>query len=197
MDWQYATDDLEWLTAEGWRMRQHFSKRELRDAFGLFATGVTVVTAIRPDGEPCGATANSFTSVSLDPPLLLWCLAGASGTVPAFSVGSAFAVHVLAHHQRNLALHFARRACEKFEVDEHWRSNPHPPHVAEALCRFECRVSAVYPGGDHVIIVGEVSALQRHPGAPLAFHAGSFGNFVSDSGVQHLNPWQHWRDEWL
>jgi len=93
-----------------------YTQRDLRDAFGLFATGVTVVTAVRPGGEPVGVTANSFTSVSLEPPLLLWCLASVSSGVAAFTHGAPFAVHVLSHHQNELARHFARRAHEKFEL---------------------------------------------------------------------------------
>lgn len=175
-----------------------FSARELRDAFGLFATGVTVVTAVRPNGEPVGATANSFTSVSLDPPLLLWCLAGSSSTLEAFEIGAAFAVHVLAHDQRELALHFARRAREKFDVDPHWRAHPSPPHVAEALCRLECRVTALHPGGDHVIIIGEVLALARPgDGPPLAFHRGRFGQFTPDESSPYVDVWSCWQGEWI
>jgi len=178
-------------------MKKPPTQRELRDAFGLFATGVTVVTAVRPDGEPVGVTANSFTSVSLEPPLLLWCLAGGSSGVPAFAPGADFAVHVLSHHQLEMALHFARRMHDKFEVDLHWRSKPHPPHLAEALCRFDCRVHAVHEGGDHLIIVGEVLAIVRSPGKPLAFHSGRFGSFSADPGIGKVDIWEgledhHW-----
>lgn len=178
-------------------MTSAFSQRELRDAFATFATGVTVVTAIRPNGEPLGVTANSFTSVSLDPPLLLWCLAKSSSTAEAFAVNAPFAVHVLAHQQRDLAMHFARRSHEKFEVDRSWRSNPAPPHIAEALCRLECRVHALYPGGDHFILVGEVTALHRHPGFPLAFYGGRFGSFAPDKGSPHVDTWHAWHGEWV
>jgi flavin reductase (DIM6/NTAB) family NADH-FMN oxidoreductase RutF len=178
-------------------MKKPPTQRELRDAFGLFATGVTVVTAVRPDGEPVGVTANSFTSVSLEPPLLLWCLASGSSGVPAFAPQSDFAVHVLSHHQMEMALHFARRTHDKFEVDPHWRSKPHPPHLAEALCRFDCRVRAVHEGGDHLIIVGEVLGIVRSPGKPLAFHSGRFGSFSADPGIGKVDIWEgledhHW-----
>jgi flavin reductase (DIM6/NTAB) family NADH-FMN oxidoreductase RutF len=177
---------------------QRLSKRDLRDAFGLFATGVTVVTAVSPEGDPIGTTANSFTSVSLEPPLLLWCLANSSSTRAAFTLEAPFAVHILAHGQRDLALHFARRSREKFDIDGHWRAKPFPPQVAEVLCRFECRVSAIHPAGDHVIIIGEVTALTRHPGgAALAFFSGRFGSFVSDRGSPHVDVWHSWRDEWV
>jgi flavin reductase (DIM6/NTAB) family NADH-FMN oxidoreductase RutF len=173
------------------------SQRELRDAFGLFATGVTIVTAVRPDGEPVGVTANSFTSVSLEPPLLLWCLASSSPSATAFSASAPFAVHVLTHQQRDLALHFARRAREKFEVDRHWRSQPTPPYIADTLCRFDCKVHAVHPGGDHLIVVGEILDVTRHAGAPLAFHAGVFGAFMADKGSPHVDVWQRLHGEWF
>ena len=114
-------------------MNTSFTQRQLRDAFGEFATGVTVVTAVRPDGEPVGITANSFSSVSLEPPLLLWCLSNHSSGAVAFAPGAHFAVHVLSHEQRELAVHFARRTADKFEVDQHWRADPQPPHLEGAL----------------------------------------------------------------
>jgi flavin reductase (DIM6/NTAB) family NADH-FMN oxidoreductase RutF len=167
-----------------------FTERELRDAFGLFATGVTVVTALRPDGTPVGVTANSFTSVSLEPPLLLWCLAAGSSAAPAFTHGAPFAVHILAHHQHDLALSFARRTHDKFELDRRWHNRPHPPHLGEALCRFDSRVHAVHSGGDHLIIVGEVLGIAGAPGTPLAFHAGRFGNFSADRGLPKVDVWE-------
>ena len=174
-----------------------FTQRQLRDAFGEFATGVTVVTAVRPDGEPVGVTANSFSSVSLEPPLLLWCLANTSSGVAAFAVGAHFAVHVLSREQRELALHFARRTADKFEVDLHWRTNPHPPHLDGALCRFDCRVHAVHPGGDHQVIIGEVLSLTRGAGHPLAFHAGHFGHFSADRGSPKIDVWDGANDGWF
>ena len=171
--------------------------RELRDAFGVFATGVTVVTAVRPDGEPVGTTANSFTSLSLEPPLVLWCLSNQSASLTAFKPGSPFAVHVLGHEQRDLATHFARRGLEKFDVDFHWRREPGPPHVSGALCRLDCRVRVVEGGGDHWIIVGEVASVTRRDGAPLLFHAGRFGRFVPDSAPDAAEGWKSLHGEWF
>ena len=178
-------------------MSTSFNARELREAFGTFATGVTVVTAVRPDGEPFGATANSFTSVSLDPPLLLWCLAGTSPSVSAFAVGAPFAVHVLSHAQTDLAMHFARRGHAKFEVDRHWRTNPTPPLIADALCRFDCRVHAVHRGGDHVIVVGEIKSISRHPAQSLVFQAGQFGAFAPDASRRRLDIWDDTGGHWM
>ena len=172
-----------------------YTQRDLRDAFGLFATGVTVVTAVRPDGEPVGVTANSFTSVSLEPALLLWCLANGSSAAPALRPGAEFAVHVLSHHQLELALHFARRTHEKF-ADLQRGAPRHPPRLPEALCRFDCQVHAVHEGGDHLIIVGEVRGSTRAPGTPLAFHAGYFGSFSPDPGVGKVDIWEGLEDHW-
>jgi 3-hydroxy-9,10-secoandrosta-1,3,5(10)-triene-9,17-dione monooxygenase reductase component len=166
------------------------STRDLRDAFGLFATGVTIVTARRPDGSQFGMTANSFTSVSLEPALLLWCLASNSSGVAAFSPGAAFAVHVLCHEQRDLALRFSRRTADKFEGH---------PNLAGALCRFDCRVHALHDAGDHLIVIGEVLGLEQKPGTPLAFHAGRFGSFRADRGVGKVDVWEgleNMEDHW-
>jgi flavin reductase (DIM6/NTAB) family NADH-FMN oxidoreductase RutF len=173
-----------------------FTQRDLRDAFGLLATGVTVVTAVRPDGEPVGVTANSFTSVSLEPPLVLWCLAAVSSGAPAFTAGAPFAVHILSHHQLDLARHFARRTHEKFAVEPRWRNSPDPPQLPDVLCRFDCRVKAVHPGGDHLIVVGEVLDIARAPGTPLAFHASRFGSFSADPGVGKMDVWEGLDDHW-
>jgi flavin reductase (DIM6/NTAB) family NADH-FMN oxidoreductase RutF len=177
------------------RMTRSPAARELRDVFGTFATGVTVVTAVRPDGEPVGVTANSFTSVSLDPPLILWCLSLKSTSISAFSPHAPFAVHVLANDQRDLALHFARTGRERFDIDPYWRTNPHPPRIAGVLSRMECRVHGVFPGGDHWIIVGEVFAMESESGDPLAFHAGRFGRF--EPSVSEAEAWRTLHGEWF
>jgi flavin reductase (DIM6/NTAB) family NADH-FMN oxidoreductase RutF len=156
--------------------------RDLRDAFGLFATGVTIVTARRPDGSLFGMTANSFTSVSLEPPLVLWCLASGSSGVAAFSPGAAFSVNVLCHEQRELALRFSRRTADKFEGH---------PHLAGALCRFDCRVHALHAAGDHLVVIGEVLSVEHKKlGTPLAFYAGRFGSFRADRGVGKVDVWE-------
>ena len=177
-------------------MSSPFTLRELRDAFGMFATGVTVVTAVRPDGVPVGVTVNSFASVSLEPPLLLWCLARTSSAVPAFGAGAPFAVHVLSHHQLDLARHFARRGHEKFDPGQPWSNRPQPPHLPEALCRFECRVQEMHAGGDHLILLGEVCGIARAPGTPLAFHASRFGSFSADPGIPEMDVWEGLDDHW-
>jgi flavin reductase (DIM6/NTAB) family NADH-FMN oxidoreductase RutF len=156
--------------------------KALRQALGAFATGVTIVATLEPGGEPRGFTANSFTSVSLEPPLVLWCLASGSSGVAAFTAGAAFSVHVLCHEQRELALRFSRRTADKFEGH---------PHLAGALCRFDCRVHALHAAGDHLVVIGEVQSVeQKKLGTPLAFHAGRFGSFRADRGVGKVDVWE-------
>ena len=179
------------------RREAKLGARELRDVFGTFATGVTVITAVRADGEPVGTTANLFTSVSLDPPLVLWCLSVKSKSISAFSPGAPFSVHVLAHGQADLAMHFAQTGRERFEVDPYWRENPRPPHIAGVLSRMDCRVHSSFLGGDHWIIVGEVIAAHKGAGEPLAFHAGRFGRFGLETRVTEAQAWQALHGEWF
>jgi flavin reductase (DIM6/NTAB) family NADH-FMN oxidoreductase RutF len=171
--------------------------RELRLVFGLFTTGVTVVTAINPGPEPVGVTANSVTSVSLDPPLLLWCLANKSSSLGAFSIAAPFAVHILEAQQADIALHCARSHQAKFEVDDWWRSHPTPPVIDGALARIECRVETLHPGGDHTIIVGRVIAMSSRNAQPLAFHASRFGKFSPQRDAVNVDVWSDPRDAWM
>ncbi len=173
--------------------------RALRDAFGLFATGVTIVTGRRPDGEPVGVTANSLASVSLAPPQLLWCLQRESTSMDAFAAGRPFAVHVLKLDQEAQAMHFARRAAGKFVPGacSAGGAPAEPPHVEGALCRFECTVSALHPGGDHVIIVGEVGSVTAAAGEPLVFQGGVFGRFYPQPRARHVEAWETFSGDWF
>lgn len=149
--------------------------QSLRETFGLFATGVTIVTAQAPDGSDVAITANSFASVSMDPPLILWCLAGASRHVPAFDIGRRFAIHVLHEGQAEIAKRCARSGVPPAEV----RAVPsRPPVIDRALARIVCRVSECRGAGDHVIIIGLVEEVERIAGTPLIFHASRFGAFT-------------------
>lgn len=148
--------------------------RELRTVLGCYPTGVTVVTA--PDGRGgwVGITANSFTSVSLEPPLVLWSLAESALSLPAFLAAGYFAVNVLAADQQELSDRFARRGEEKFA------GVPVTPGVGGVAlfpgcaARLQCRTWAVYEGGDHRIFVGEVLAMDRSDRPPLVFHRGRY-----------------------
>ena len=152
-----------------------FSAPEFRAALAMFATGVTIVTARDADGRRIGLTANSFNSVSLDPPLVLWSLARRAGSLDAFARGSHYAVHILAADQRALAERFARSGADRFDglaVDEGAGGVPLLPGVAAV---FECFNRSRYEEGDHVIFVGEVERCRHSEGAaPLIFHGGRF-----------------------
>jgi flavin reductase (DIM6/NTAB) family NADH-FMN oxidoreductase RutF len=170
--------------------------RKLRDAFGTFATGVAVVTAARADGEPIGITVNSFTSVSLDPPLILWCLDNRSASASAFLPSARFAVHILAHDQMDLAMHFAGRGRNKWPFAPSAGADAEPPIIAGALCRMECKVCDVRPGGDHWIIVGRVLAIQHQPGMPLIFSSGRFGVVKCTFDQYSPDAWNTLHPEW-
>lgn len=177
-------------------MSQAFDKRALRSAFGQFATGVTVVTGTRPNGEPVGVTANSFTSVSLDPALLLWCLQNESTSFNAFTEGRAFVVNVLAAGQDHQAMHFAKRAAAKFPSGPA-AAAARAPRLSGALCRIDCVVETTHPAGDHTIIVGRVTGFENEGGAPLLYHAGHFGAFSGSPTSPEVNTWETFRGEWF
>lgn len=153
-------------------MDQADKTRQFRQALGSFATGVTIVTT--SDGQPIGVTANSFNSVSLDPPLVLWSLARTSGSMEAFRTSGHFAVHILGAHQEDLSGRFARPGNDKFSGIE-WRSGvAGSPVLNDYSALFECRTVECYDGGDHVIFVGQVENFERRDSAPLLFHAGRY-----------------------
>lgn len=130
---------------------------EFRLAAGAYMTGVTVVTTLDADGNPAGLTVNSFTTVSLDPPLVLVCIEGS--TVPAFEAGGGFAVHVLGANQEGLAKHFATSDIERFSGLDWSPGISGLPLLPGALATFECRLVDSFDGGDHRIYVGEVRRL--------------------------------------
>ncbi len=150
--------------------------RALRDAYGTFTTGVTVVTCASPLG-PLGITANSFSSVSLDPPLVLWCPAKSSSRYDAFIAAEHFAIHVLAADQQDIGLAFARDGLAFDGLD--WQADDHDvPQIGAALARFDCTRHAVHDAGDHVIVVGRVLQVTRAEGAALVFNRGQFGELA-------------------
>ena len=150
--------------------------RRLRDCFGKFATGVTVVTCLSGDGTPKGMTVNSFSSLSLDPPLVQWGLGKASTNFGAFEASGHFVVNVLSAHQHALANRFAKRGGgERFDSVSHRPSRRGPPILDDVAAWILCRKTAQFPGGDHVVLLGEVEEfdLSEHPG--LVFLSGQFG----------------------
>ncbi len=152
-----------------------FSARDFRAALGMFATGVTIVTARDTQGGPVGLTANSFNSVSLSPPLVLWSLARSAGSMPAFERGSHYAINILAADQRALAERFAGKAVDRFEGLAFREGAGGAPILDGSAAVFECFNRSRYEEGDHVIFVGEVERCRRRAGAqPLIFHGGRY-----------------------
>ncbi len=152
-----------------------FSTRAFRAALGMFATGVTVVTARGADGLPVGLTASSFNSVSLAPPLVLWSLWRHAGSMPAFERGSHYAINILASEQRELAERFAKKAVDRFAGVAFRVGAGGAPLLEGAAAVFECFNRSQYEEGDHVIFVGEVEHCEHRVGAhPLLFHGGRY-----------------------
>lgn len=136
-----------------------FDSRELRDAFGEFMTGVTVVTTRDPDGEPAGLTVNSFSSLSLDPPLVLFSVGKSSNTFEAFGTDNGFVIHVLAQDQRDIADQFATKDTDRFDGIDWSPGFDDLPVLDGCLATFECSREHVYEGGDHLILVGRIERL--------------------------------------
>jgi flavin reductase (DIM6/NTAB) family NADH-FMN oxidoreductase RutF len=152
-----------------------FSSQEFRTALGMFATGVTIVTARTPEGRVIGLTANSFNSVSLDPPLVLWSLSQAAASLPAFRAGSHYAINILAADQKPLAERFALKGSDRWNGVSFTEGMGGAPLLAGAAATFECFNRSRYEEGDHVIFVGEVERCGWRQGAsPLLFHGGQF-----------------------
>jgi flavin-dependent trigonelline monooxygenase, reductase component len=153
------------------------SSRKLRAALGTFLTGVTIVAARDPaDGVPRGLTANSFTSVSLTPPLVLVCIDLKSASCAAFRTAGHFSVNILAEDQRALAASFAVRGAEKF-VNVPQRSGvTGAPLLEGALSWLECETHQAFEAGDHLVLMGKVIDFDHSAGAPLGFFRGSFAN---------------------
>ncbi|HEY8704935.1 MAG TPA: styrene monooxygenase/indole monooxygenase family protein [Gaiellaceae bacterium] len=153
---------------------ERFDPRELRRALGQFATGVTVVTTRAEDGRRVGVTANSFTSISLDPPLVLWCLDRRAQSLPAFQAASHFAVNVLSAGQHYLSRQFSTFAEDKFVGVECQDGTGGVPILSGVLAHFLCRNVRQFDAGDHVIVIGEVERFEIFDGEPLVFHSGAY-----------------------
>ena len=151
-----------------------FDTRDFRNTLGSFATGVTIITTQGTDGAPVGITVNSFNSVSLDPPLVLFSLARNSRSLDAFEQASHWAVHILSAEQELLSNRFARSGEDKFAGVDVQLGLGNVPMLSGCVARLQCRTSFRHEGGDHVILVGEVLAYDRHDVAPLVFHGGKY-----------------------
>ena len=150
--------------------------RELRNAFGKFTTGVTLVTTVGKDGKAIGMTANSFSSVSLDPPMVLWCIDKGSDRLGTFEASDHFAVNVLSEKHQDLSNQFAKKG-EPYVGDvphQTWETGC--PIIPDAVAIFECDVAARHDAGDHIIYVGKIRRFEIPEGAggPLVFHQGGY-----------------------
>ncbi|TXH05965.1 MAG: flavin reductase [Nevskiaceae bacterium] len=157
---------------------QDFDAREFRNALGSFATGVTIITARAADGAPVGITANSFSSVSLDPPMVLWSLAKSARSLAVFEQAAHWAVHVLGAGQEALSARFARSGTDKFAGLDAGIGIAGLPLLEGCAARFQCQLAHVYEGGDHLIFVGRVLQFERSEQPPLAFHRGGYADIA-------------------
>ncbi|MFC3533317.1 p-hydroxyphenylacetate 3-hydroxylase reductase component [Vogesella facilis] len=151
-----------------------FDPRVFRRALGNFATGVTIVTAATPDGQRAGVTANSFNSVSLDPPLVLWSIDKRSGSLAVFDAASHFAVNILAADQIELSNQFARPKDDKFAGIAVETGAGGAPLFADCAARFQCEKYQQLDGGDHWIMIGKVVAFDDLGRSPLVYHQGTY-----------------------
>ena len=156
---------------------------DFRQAVGAFTTGVTVVTTSDEAGVRYGLTANSFTSVSLEPPLVLFCVGERAPSLDGFASSQHFAINVLASDQEDIARRFARPAPDKF-AGLAWRTGIFgAPLLDRCIAHIECKLEHVVPGGDHVIVIGRVHRVRVYAGEPLIFHRSRFGTVVADSAT--------------
>ncbi len=153
-----------------------FDTRALRNAFGAFATGVTLVTTVGKDGKPIAMTANSFSSVSLDPPLVLWCIDKASDRLGIFESSPHFVINILAEQHKALSGRFATKGQPYLDGVDYDTLDTGCPVIKDACAIFECDVEARYDAGDHIIYVGKVRrfATPEGSGKPLIFHKGNY-----------------------
>jgi flavin reductase (DIM6/NTAB) family NADH-FMN oxidoreductase RutF len=152
-----------------------FDARTFRNALGCFATGITIVTSVSADGERLGFTANSFNSVSLDPPLVLFSLDRSAYSLKAFEAAGVFAINILREDQEGVSVAFARALSNKWEGVrvETWETGS--PILLDSLASFDCQTASMHDGGDHVIFVGRVLQLRvRSESRPLVYFRGAY-----------------------
>ena len=163
-----------------------FDPQAFRSALGSFVTGVTIVTTRDESGRPIGLTANSFNSVSLDPPMVLWSLSLHSGSLPVFREAKSWAVHVLAADQQAMSDRFAQPGQDKFDGLEAADGPEGAPLIEGYAARFGCRARFEYEGGDHAIFLGEVVDFDRREAEPLIYHCGRYGRVMQAPSAQDL-----------
>lgn len=179
--------------------KTEFDPKDFRRALGNFATGVTIVTGCAPDGTKVGVTASSFSSLSMDPPLILWSSIKASPSSNIFEAATHFAVNILASDQMDMSNHFARQQEDKFEGIEWDAGIGGAPIFPNCAGRFQCESYDKLDGGDHWIFVGRVLSFDDFGRAPLCFHQGSYSMVFNHPGSDtnsvktDLQPAEHGR----
>lgn len=161
-----------------------FDPKEFRRCLGNFATGVTVITAQLEDGTKVGVTANSFNSVSLDPPLVLWSIIKQSSSYPIFEKASHFAVNILAADQIDLSNQFARPSDDKFAHVDYALGAGQAPLLTQTAANFQCENYQILDGGDHWIMIGKVVAFENHGRSPLLYVQGSYAGALPFTGAK-------------
>jgi flavin reductase (DIM6/NTAB) family NADH-FMN oxidoreductase RutF len=154
------------------------TKDEFRTALSRFASGVTVVTTTDGHGKPFGMTVSAFSSLSLEPPLILICIDKKASGHGHFSPGSTFAVNILAEDQEEVSRRFASRDVDRFNGIGYRSGTTGVPLLEGAIARIECRVTDIYAGGDHTIVVGELVATEVSDGKPLAYYRGGYAQLA-------------------
>ena len=157
-------------------MSEQKQHRSIREAFSQFATGITVVTTLDKNGKPIGLTANSFASVSLEPPLVSWCVDKSSTRFHEFADAEYFSISVLTAEQEDISNLFAKRSWDESVFnDVEWYEGHHGvPQIPNVSARFHCKTAHLYEGGDHLIIIGAVEGYTSDPQAPLLFSQGEY-----------------------
>ena len=166
--------------------------RDLRKALGSFVTGITIVTTVDDQDRPVGVTVSSFSSLSLSPPMVLWCIAADARSADTFANGARFAAHVLAHDQWPLAERFATRGSDKFDrINWRWSAD-RVPLIDGCAAVFECEREAVHAGGDHLIVTGLIRQFAVNHVDPLAYHRGRYALTHRGEDAAHLMSLQSW-----
>jgi len=154
-------------------------KLTFRKVLGRFATGITVVTGLGEDNVGVGLTVNAFTSLSLEPPLVLFCLDNSTASIAAFTEGKGFALNMLSENQQDLSVRFSTKVEDRFAGLDYQTWDTGVPILNDCLANLECLVEAVHDGGDHQIIVGRVGRIaQTDDGRPLLYFNGSYARLA-------------------
>lgn len=151
-----------------------------RRACSRFATGITIATVMAADGTPQGFTANSFTSVSAEPPLILLCIDRRANVLPYFQAADYFGINVLSLEQKELSMRFASRGLDRFSGVEWRRGAGEAPLLEGTLAQFECARREVWEAGDHLVFLGEVVAARHNDGAPLLYYASGYRELLTE-----------------